>query len=172
MYRKYPKGIDPYETPEWATEALMEREKFNGTIWEPACGKGKMSKILEKYNKVFSSDLYDHKYGERIDFLQSKKKVNNIITNPPYSTAENFVFQALRLAKCKVALLLRIKFLASRRRYKEIYLKTPIKRVLIFCRRVGFENPLTHKKSTMIVYCWVIWDKQYKGKPLIDWIGD
>ena len=47
---------DFYATPEIATEALMKVEKFNGNIYECACGDGKMSKVLKKYNEVISSD--------------------------------------------------------------------------------------------------------------------
>ena len=30
-------------TPDWATEALIEKEKFEGDIWECACGDGAMT---------------------------------------------------------------------------------------------------------------------------------
>lgn len=31
---------DFYPTPPYGTEALLSVEKFNGAIWEPACGTG------------------------------------------------------------------------------------------------------------------------------------
>jgi hypothetical protein len=33
--------------PRWATFALIDNEKFNGDIWECACGDGTMSRVLE-----------------------------------------------------------------------------------------------------------------------------
>jgi hypothetical protein len=31
-------GPDFYPTPEWATYALLDNERFEGRLWEPACG--------------------------------------------------------------------------------------------------------------------------------------
>jgi len=39
--------LDIYETPEYATEALMKREGFDGSIWECACGNDKMLHIIQ-----------------------------------------------------------------------------------------------------------------------------
>lgn len=33
-------GVDFYATPEWATEALLEHEEFDGVILEPCSGAG------------------------------------------------------------------------------------------------------------------------------------
>ena len=78
---------DFYATPSNATEELLKRETFDGSIWECACGDGAISKLLiEKGYEVYSSDLIDRGYGETgIDFLKSNKKFDNIITNPPFS---------------------------------------------------------------------------------------
>lgn len=163
---------DFYSTPKWATLALMKREKFKGTIVEPACGNGRMSRVIKKFNPVRSYDLHNWGYGRTgVDFLKRKWKLqDNIITNPPFKLAEEFIWKALEITKYKVAFLLRINFLSSQRRYK-MFLKTPLKRVWIFCRRVPFGKP-GHKLGRMIIYCWVIWDKKYKGKPQIGWIHD
>jgi hypothetical protein len=40
-------GPDFFPTPQWATFALIENEKFSGEIWESACGDGSMSRVLE-----------------------------------------------------------------------------------------------------------------------------
>ena len=64
---------DFYPTPEWATRALIDSERFDGDIWECACGDGAMSTVLESNGSyVFSSDLYDRGYGETgIDFRKA-----------------------------------------------------------------------------------------------------
>jgi hypothetical protein len=41
-------GPDFFQTPAWATYALIDNEKFSGEIWESACGDGAMSRVLEK----------------------------------------------------------------------------------------------------------------------------
>jgi 2-polyprenyl-3-methyl-5-hydroxy-6-metoxy-1,4-benzoquinol methylase len=55
---------DFYPTPESATLALLEKQTFEGDIWECACGDGAISKVLlNKGYKVYSSDLIDRGYG-------------------------------------------------------------------------------------------------------------
>ena len=67
---------DFYPTPESATQALLDRQKFQGNVWECACGNGAMSKLMIKNGyDVYSSDLIDRGYGDTgIDFLKSDKK--------------------------------------------------------------------------------------------------
>ena len=69
---------DFYPTPPDAIYPLLEREKFEGEIWECACGDGAISNILKEYNyNVYSSDLINRNYGETgVDFLKSNKKTH------------------------------------------------------------------------------------------------
>ena len=78
-------GPDYFPTPRWATFALIDNERFEGDIWECACGDGAMSRVLEETDcPVPSSDLYDRGYGDvGIDFLTVTRQADNIITNPP-----------------------------------------------------------------------------------------
>ena len=52
-----------------------------------------MSRVLEKTGcRVTSSDLYDRGFGEiGTDFLTTERQADNIVTNPPYNSAEGFV---------------------------------------------------------------------------------
>src|SRR5580704_477513 len=106
-------GPDFVSTPAWATHALIDNEKFQGEIWESACGNGAMSKVLElAARSVQSSDLYRRGYGDAgVDFLEAEWGADNIVTNPPYNSAEGFVRSGVRLARRKFALLLRLAFL-------------------------------------------------------------
>ena len=106
-------GVDFYPTPAWATYALIENEWFEGDIWECACGDGSMTEVLARTGmRVVSSDLYDRGFGEPDhDFLTSNRRAANIITNPPFHSAEGFVAQCLKLAEAKFALRLRLAFL-------------------------------------------------------------
>lgn len=38
-----------YPTPPEATRALLSVEHFDGDIWEPACGDGRIAKVLEDH---------------------------------------------------------------------------------------------------------------------------
>ena len=109
-------GPDFFPTPPWATFALIDNGSFAGDIWEPACGDGAMSRVLEEASpSVFSSDLYQGGYGETgLDFLKPVRSADNIVTNPPYNCAEGFVASGLARARRKFALLLRLAFLEGR----------------------------------------------------------
>jgi len=160
--------IDFYKTPVYVTKALFEREKFIGMIWEPCSGNGNISKVIEHYNKCFSSDLRkDSKvYGQGgVDFLTQTKKVKNIVTNPPFTFALNVLLKSKELAERKIALFLRLQFLESQKRYKMFQDKDfPLKKLYVFSKRVSFEN------KCMVPYAWFIWEKGYDKKPYLDWI--
>src|SRR6266550_9122448 len=53
-------GPDFFPTPRWATFALIENEKFNGEIWECACGDGTMSRVLEETGQPVRSTVETH----------------------------------------------------------------------------------------------------------------
>ena len=88
---RYPKraAFEFYPTPPEATRALLSVEHFEGDIWEPACGDGAISKVLEEAGySVISTDLINRGYGRGgQNFLKSTTPLaRNIITNPPYGT--------------------------------------------------------------------------------------
>ena len=133
-------GLDFYPTPAWATYALNENERFEGVICECACGDGAMKEVLERTGmRDISTDLYDRGFGEPDhDFLTSDRRAANIITNPPFHSAEGFVAQCLNLAEAKFALLLRLAFLEGANRTRTIFHKYPPARVWVFSERITF----------------------------------
>ena len=166
---------DFYPTPPQTTEALLERERFDGLVWECASGDGSMSKVIEKFCPCMSSDIRTDKsvYGEKgIDFLNEYREVPNVITNPPYRLAQKFVERALLLAERKVAMLLKLVFLESSGRYN-MFRNSPLKTVYVFCKRQPiWAEGKVGGNSGLIAYAWFVWDKSYNGKPCIEWIND
>lgn len=64
--RRYPKraAFEFYPTPTEAVRALLSVERFDDSIWEPACGDGAISKVsIEVRHQVASTDLIDRSYG-------------------------------------------------------------------------------------------------------------
>ena len=166
-------GPDFFPTPRWATFALIDNEKFNGDIWECACGDGAMSEVLEMTGcKVVSSDKYDRGYGEHsVDFTATNRRAKNIITNPPYNCAEEFVNIALKASHDKFALLLRLAFLESAHRAESIFSANPPSRVWVFSERITF-YPKGAKQagSGTTAYAWFVWDKTSSGRTELSWL--
>lgn len=165
-------GPDFFPTPPWATFALIDNERFKGEIWECACGDGTMSRVLEKTGqRVFSSDLYERGYGKsKLDFLSASRTTDNIVTNPPFNSAEGFVANGVRLAKKKFALLLRLAFLEGANRANTIFSQMPPSRVWVFSERITFyPNGIEPKGSGTTAYAWFVWDKDAAGRTELRW---
>lgn len=166
-------GPDFYPTPAWATHALLKHEVFEGSIWECACGDGAMSRVLESSgNPVISSDLYDRGYGETgVDFLSDNRTVQNLVTNPPYNSAQQFVEHGVKLTEKKMALLLRLAFLEGGHRANTIFKDCPPSRVWVFSERITFyPSGVTVKGSGTTAYAWFVWDKDADRKTELSWI--
>ena len=165
-------GPDFFPTPRWATFALIDNERFEGEIWECACGDGAMSRVLEETGQpVHSSDLYDRGFGEiGVDFLQASRSTDNILTNPPYNSAEGFVAIGTSLAKRKFALLLRLAFLEGANRAKTIFTQVPPSRVWVFSERITFYPAGAQRKgSGTTAYAWFVWDKDAPNGTELHW---
>lgn len=168
---------DFYATEPKAVELLMELERFDKNILEPCCGMGHISEVLKGYGyNVTSSDLIDREYGVGgVNFLTDIKKWNgDIITNPPYRQAQEFVGHAIRIIPegNKVAMFLKIQFLESQSR-REFFKEHPPKVVWISSSRLQCaKNAEFDKyKSNVMCFCWFIWEKGFKGDTVIKWFN-
>ena len=95
---------DFYPTPPEATVALLQFLNLpkNTTIWEPAAGEGDMLGAIRAcgYGRSFGTDV-----SEGFDFLSPdvfKRLLTGfdwIITNPPFSLAEEFIRHASELQR-------------------------------------------------------------------------
>lgn len=168
---------DYYATDPRAMQDLLKYETFNKNIWEPACGEGNLSEVLKLngYN-VFSSDMVDRGYpDEVIDFLKTERKFDgDIITNPPFKYTNEFILRSLESVEmgAKVAMFLKINYLAGKKRYEEIYSKFPPYRVYVFTGRYACSKnnrPEGYKNGAMD-YVWMIWQKGIIGATDLRWI--
>jgi len=169
---------DFYATDPIAAEKLLERETFSRHIWEPACGLLHLSKVFEAHGyTVRSSDIVARCEGvEEKDFLffNSEKWDGDIITNPPFATAEEFIYKSLELIPTgnKVAMFLRIQFLEGANRRK-LFDFAPPQTVYVFSNRVNCAQNgefTKYMKNSAICYAWFVWVKGYKGQTTIKWI--
>ena len=172
---------DYYATDPEAVERLLEREKFCHYIWEPACGGGHIADILINHGKdVKCTDILNRGYKnqmEEVDFLKlqlSPRNDRDIITNPPYNMAKEFVEHALDISmeSVKVAMFLKLTFLEGQKR-KKLFEKYPPKKIYVFGTRVDcWKNGIKpDKPAKAVCYAWFVWEKGYNGEPRIRWIN-
>ena len=97
---------DYYATDPHALEIFLNKLQEDGVelhndIWECACGEGHLSEVLKNRGyKVFSTDLMARGYEDnQIDFLkyEGEDVLFDILTNPPYKNAKEFVEKALEI---------------------------------------------------------------------------
>ena len=153
-------------------------------IWECAVGQGHLSTVLKENNyNVFSSDLIDRGYNNTyiIDFLNDKLNrpfdTFDILTNPPYKYAEDFVYKALDILQdgeyC--IMFLKIQFLEGKSRYN-LFMNYPPKFVYVHSTRQvcapngEFIGENGKKIGSAVCYAWYIWEKGFKGNTTIRWI--
>lgn len=167
---------DYYATDPRAVELLLENEIFTGPIWEPACGEGHISKVLEAAGKIVrSTDLIDRGYGlGGLDFLtyQGSGLRCDIITNPPYKFAREFVEKALSVVAPghKVAMFLKLTFLEGQGR-RELFRATPPQTVYVSSSRLECGKNGIFTGSSAVAYCWMVWEKGVNGQTIIKWIN-
>lgn len=175
---------DYYATPDIATELLCGLEVFSKNILEPACGEGAISKVLKKYGyNVESMDLIDRGYGKGgVDFLQYDEMVDkDIITNPPYSLAAEFVEHAMDIVTDghKVAFFLKLTFLEGEKR-RALFKKYPPKKIYVSVSRIDCAKNGEFKldrdgkqkhSGGAVCYAWFVFEKGFKGSPILGWFN-
>lgn len=174
---------DYYATPPIATEMLCELETFSKDILEPCCGEGHIAKALEAHGyNVQSMDLIDRGYGQGgVDFLQCSEKVDkDIVTNPPYSMAREFVEHAMDIVTDghKVVMFLKLSFLEGQERRK-MFEKYPPKTIWVSSSRLGcakngefkVDKNGNLKADSAVAYCWFVFEKGFRGDPVIKWFN-
>jgi len=170
---------DYYATDPIAAEWLIKLEKLNENIWEPSCGSGELSKIFEAAgHRVISSDLVDRGFGKTgIDFLTCTKKFDgDIITNPPYSLAQEFIEKSLEIVNDgnKVIMFLKVQFLEGKAR-KKLFEKYPPKMIWVSSSRIlcaknaDFEK--FRKQGSAVAYAWYVFEKGYTGDTVVKWFN-
>jgi hypothetical protein len=165
------KKSDFYETPYSLTEQLLEVEKLQGSILEPARGNGAISKVVKGHYAGLTE------YDIETDFLKETRKCDTIITNPPYSLAFQFIQQAKIVAQKKIILLLPLSYLHGKHRFDYIWQDKvfPLARIYVFTRYPMLGEKLREdgKYNTgMMVYAWFVWEKGYKFEPVIKWLDN
>ena len=156
---------DYYSTPPYVMKALVDTINLNGLILDPCCGKGEMGKFFKslKY-KVVEIDINadNHGYGVKDDFLNFTSPVDNIVANPPFSHALEFIEHSLRLARKKVCMVTRLAFLETSKRHTKLFKVHPPATIILFSKRIDFRDN-NNLFGGGFASVWVIWDQEHKS---------
>lgn len=168
---------DYYATDPIAAKLLLEVEPDLNNIWECACGEGHLAKVFDEAGKLGkATDLINRGYGIVEDFLLNKEPYysGDIVTNPPYKYAQEFVEHALCKVDegRKVCMFLKVLFLESQSR-KELFTKYPPKTIYVSSSRINCarNGDFVTYNSSAIAYAWYVWIKGYKDETVVKWIN-
>lgn len=146
------RDYDVYETPEWAVAALLDVIPINPSwsYMEPCRASGRF------YSHMPIGSAWGE-IREGVDYLSTEYPyhVDCIITNPPYSLAQDFVTKALRDADV-VIMLLRLGFLESQIRNSWWQDNKPTS-LMVLSQRPSFTED---GKTDGAGYAYFIWDKK------------
>jgi hypothetical protein len=178
-------GRDLYTTEPGEIGRFIKAVKRDGVdipcpIWEPAAGRGDISKTLMQYGyEVRSTDIFAYSDKEieieELDFLTCKTTIvrgtgcKTIFTNPPFNVQEEFLQHAVSLG-IDVVFFVRLSFLSSIRRLK-IYEKYNPAYVYVYSGRAHcYKNGSRDKGQNMVDYCVIMWKPPYRGDAILRWI--
>lgn len=146
---------DYYPTPPEVTRALLDFLGIprDNIIWEPACGNNHMVTVMRNYGyRTVGTDIQDG-----TDFLTAPLiDCDWIITNPPFSQAENFI-RRCSMHKKPYALLLKSQYWHAKRRTKLFYDCRP-SYILPLTWRPDFMFGERGGGSPLMDVMWCVWD--------------
>jgi hypothetical protein len=178
---------DFYATPDWVTEALLRHVQFRGRVWEPCCGTGAITTVLQRHGyDVTSTDIADHGFGmSGVDFLSCQALPEGclaLVTNPPYGDHRRsqrgkkksslamlrFVDHALRLTESvqgQLALLVRFQWVAGRRA-AALMSAGPFAAVIALTHRIQWFDKGEATNIAQHHHAWIVFDHTHPiGRP-------
>ena len=173
-------GLDWYVEPEWCIHALLDAERFDGPILDPACGCGTIPKVCREHGYgILASDIVDRGFPGTViaDFIKKnpwRPVVPSIICNPPYRHAAEFVDWAIVLAN-KVAIIVPQQFPFSQRRH-DLFTKNPLARLYFLSNRPSMppgealRDGTAEAKGGSVDYLWMVWEHGHIGPPTAHWL--
>jgi hypothetical protein len=162
----------------WCSERLFAEEKFEGMVWDPCCGFGRIPDSAIKAGlPAIGTDIVDRGYREfkgACNFLTavSGNNICNIVCNPPFSIVNQFATHALALQGVqKVAMI----FPTARLNAAHWLRETPLARVWLMTPRPSMppghvitrgEKPGGGKSD----FCWLVWSRGHIGPAELRWL--
>jgi predicted RNA methylase len=166
---------EKYFTPDWVTSALLDRERFFGSVIDPGAGAGHILDVLTARGITCRGlDIEpDRDDIAQMDFLTLDGIADNIITNPPFGHGGRlglrFILAALAATESrggKVAMLLPLTFDAGKTR-QHVFGNCP-QHVgkYVLTQRIRWANLIQKDAGPMENHCWHVWD--WRKNPAVD----
>ena len=171
---------DYYATDPIAAELLLQHEEFLHDIWEYASGENHLADVFTKHGHIVRmSDIVKRTPTTEVyDFL-SMDNISwkgDIITNPPYKLATEFIYKALSIISDanKVAMFLKLQFMEVNES-KHLFTIFPPKTIYVSSSRILCAKNAEFERmraggGSAVAYAWYVWVKGYKGPTSIKWI--
>lgn len=170
-------ALDFYIEERWVNERLFDMETFHtGKIYDPACGVGRVLEAAQAAGySVLGSDIVDRDcrfQDAKADFLHgvvTTKIPIDIVSNPPFTIADEFLQKALKVTTHKVALLMPATWHLGDWRARMLR-RTPLRRVWCLSPRPSRPPGLAILDGLVpgggrSDFAWYIWEHGYDGHP-------
>ena len=175
MPKRKPRSINSYDlcaTPDWLATEIAQVVDKTGSLLDPCSGLGNLAK---KIPGCMASDCRKDPtvYGVKgINLFDYRNKcVDTIVSHPPNSDLELITRKLLLMARCKVYILVRLDFLATK--YKLLTDYTP-RVIYVVAKKLKLTSSLVTKTQTRvsgdIAYALVEWEVGYRGLPIVSWL--
>lgn len=171
--------VEPFE----CSVALFQTHQFDGLIWDPACGMGRIVRCARRLGlESVGSDILSRNELTlwEDDFLRGSKRIEHkhIVSNPPFRCAEEFVQHAISITRNGglVAMILPLVWLSGFSKKRDWLLHSPLKKVLPISPRPSMppgqvilsgEKPGNGTKD----FAWFLWECGYVGSPTIEFLN-
>jgi len=171
---------DFYRTPEWVVDSIIQTlgaPYFSGAyVLEPCAGDGVIVEKIRSCShsaQITAIEIRPEEKQKLIEagadqviidnFLEARSNFPDpdiIITNPPYSVAQEIIEHCFEIAPdAEVIMLLRLAFLESKKR-KSFWDKHPVTQLYVLSERPSF----TGKGTDATAYAWFVWSKYREPK--------
>jgi hypothetical protein len=171
---------DWYVEPSWCSHRLFEEEEFQGEVWDPCCGWGRIVRsAIDAGYRVKASDIIIRLSGDaavdklkfQADFRDCAGPAINIACNPPYRVLPTFTQRALKLAQRKVAVI----FPVARLNAAHWIRGAPLLRIWLMSPRPpmppGSYLEAGHKPGGgRVDFCWLVFEHGYSGAAQVRWL--